>query len=61
MKKAQKELDAVVGFDRVPEFNDKNQLPYINALVNETLRQVIQLILGTSNKQAVSDGVRWRS
>lgn len=46
MKKAQKELDAVVGFDRVPEFNDKNQLPYINALVNETLRWRPVAILG---------------
>jgi cytochrome P450 len=37
-KKAQAELDAVVGPNRLPEFEDRNSLPYINALCKETLR-----------------------
>ncbi|KAF8888833.1 cytochrome P450 [Infundibulicybe gibba] len=37
MKKAQAELDANVGFDRIPEFEDKDSLPYVNALIDETL------------------------
>ncbi|KAF8513269.1 cytochrome P450, partial [Gautieria morchelliformis] len=37
-KKAQAELDAVVGPNRLPEFEDRNDLPYINALCKEILR-----------------------
>ena len=37
-KRAQAELDAVVGHDRMPEFEDRDNLPYIRALINETLR-----------------------
>ncbi|TFK32278.1 cytochrome P450 [Crucibulum laeve] len=36
--KAQEELDAVVGNDRLPSFSDRERLPYINALVLEVLR-----------------------
>lgn len=37
-KKAQAELDRVIGTGRLPEPSDKNSLPYIEALVRETLR-----------------------
>ncbi|KAL0945844.1 hypothetical protein HGRIS_012127 [Hohenbuehelia grisea] len=37
-KKAQAELDRVVGTDRLPTFEDREHLPYLNALVLETLR-----------------------
>ncbi|KAK0236018.1 cytochrome P450 [Armillaria nabsnona] len=36
--KAQAELDAVVGPTRLPNFDDRAQLPYINAVVSEALR-----------------------
>lgn len=36
--KAQEEIDAVVGTDRLPTFKDRAMLPYINALVKECLR-----------------------
>lgn len=38
MKKAQAELDAVLGLSRFPSFEDKDHLPYIEAIVKETLR-----------------------
>ncbi|RPD67493.1 cytochrome P450 [Lentinus tigrinus ALCF2SS1-7] len=38
MRKAQAELDAVVGRDRLPSFEDRKDLPYIRALVKEVLR-----------------------
>ena len=38
MKKAQGELDRVVGKERLPDFSDKDKLPYIDALVKELLR-----------------------
>lgn len=36
--KAQAELLAIVGTDRLPEFSDRPNLPYINAIVLEVLR-----------------------
>ncbi|KAF5374224.1 hypothetical protein D9758_004661 [Tetrapyrgos nigripes] len=38
MKKAQAEIDAVVGRDRLPTFEDRDHLPYIQAIVKEVLR-----------------------
>ncbi|KDQ59106.1 hypothetical protein JAAARDRAFT_113176, partial [Jaapia argillacea MUCL 33604] len=37
-KQAQAELDRVVGSSRLPDFNDQNNLPYLNAIVKETMR-----------------------
>ncbi|KAF9557275.1 cytochrome P450 [Agrocybe pediades] len=37
-KKAQEELDRVVGRDRIPTFEDFDDLPYIRAMVKECLR-----------------------
>jgi cytochrome P450 len=36
--KAQKELDALCGVDRVPTFADFRDLPYINCIMKEGLR-----------------------
>lgn len=36
--KAQRELDAVCGTDRMPLFSDFQNLPYINAIVKEGMR-----------------------
>ena len=38
MQKAQAELDSVVGRERPPTFDDEDALPYIRAIVQETLR-----------------------
>jgi cytochrome P450 len=38
MKKAQAEIDAVVGRERLPSFEDRDQLPYVRAVVKEVLR-----------------------
>ena len=37
-KKAQTELDKIVGPHRLPDFNDIPKMPYIRAVVMETLR-----------------------
>ena len=36
--RAQAQIDAVIGRERAPKFSDKDDLPYISALINETLR-----------------------
>ena len=38
LRRAQEEIDRVVGSDRLPTFSDRKDLPYINALAKETLR-----------------------
>ncbi|KAF8874736.1 cytochrome P450 [Infundibulicybe gibba] len=47
-QKAQAELDSVVG-NRLPDFADRDSLPYVNAVVKETLRwqNVVPLALPT--------------
>ena len=37
-RRAQEEIDRVVGVDRLPNFQDKASLPYVNALIDECLR-----------------------
>ena len=37
-KRAQAEIDAIVGTDRLPEFDDRSSLPYVDAILHETLR-----------------------
>ncbi|KAG5990599.1 hypothetical protein E4U54_004071, partial [Claviceps lovelessii] len=38
LRRAQKEIDDVVGSDRLPDFHDRDHLPYINALIKEAYR-----------------------
>ncbi|KAH7118607.1 cytochrome P450 [Dactylonectria estremocensis] len=38
MKKGQEELDRVVGRGRLPQWDDEDNLPYIRAMIKETLR-----------------------
>ena len=37
-QRAQAELDSVIGLNRLPNFDDRKSLPYINALCKEVLR-----------------------
>ena len=45
-KKAQAEIDAVVGQNRLPDFHDRPSLPYINAIVKESSRWNLVVPLG---------------
>lgn len=49
MAKAQKEIDSVVGNDRLPTFADRKNLPYIEAVFNECLRHGVAVPLCTSS------------
>lgn len=37
-RKAQAEIEAVIGNDRLPDFSDRDSLPYIEAVLKELLR-----------------------
>ena len=45
-KKAQAEIDAVIGPNRLPDFKDRSSLPYVNAVVKESMRWHLVLPLG---------------
>jgi hypothetical protein len=46
-RRAQAELDVVVGRDRLPTFDDRPRLPYIEALCKELMRWQMVTPLGT--------------
>ncbi|PSR77912.1 hypothetical protein PHLCEN_2v7654 [Hermanssonia centrifuga] len=49
LARAQKEIDEVVGRERMPNFDDEGSLPYINALIKEVLRWRPVLPLSTTH------------
>ncbi|CAE6473750.1 unnamed protein product [Rhizoctonia solani] len=48
-KKAQAEIDSVVGRDRIPTLQDRSLLPYTDALVQEVMRMCPPVPLGLSH------------
>ena len=46
-RKAQEELIQVVGTDKLPTLNDRNRLPYIEAVLKELLRWMPVTPLGS--------------
>ncbi|KAI0638606.1 CyP450 monooxygenase [Trametes polyzona] len=49
-KKAQDELDAVIGPNRLPGFDDRPELPYINAVLQECLRWHVVATIGMPHR-----------
>ncbi|KAK0469562.1 cytochrome P450 [Desarmillaria tabescens] len=56
--KVQAELDAVVGYTRLPNFEDRLQLPYIEAILLEALRWNPVLPLGVAHRSLKDDVYR---
>ena len=54
-KAAQAELDTVVGAGRLPEFADRDKLPYINAVVKEIMRWYPVAPLGLARLNTADD------
>nr|BAL05171.1 cytochrome P450 [Phanerodontia chrysosporium] len=54
-RKAQEELDRVIGRDRLPSFDDRDALPYITAIVKETLRWGLVAPLAAPHQLRVDD------
>ena len=57
LTKAQEELDAVVGPNRLPTYEDFDSLPYIQGIVNESLRYRPVAVLGGTPHQVTRDNV----
>jgi cytochrome P450 len=47
-KQAQEELDAVTGRERLPTFEDRSRLPFVDAVCKEVLRWKPVVPLGAS-------------
>lgn len=58
MKKAQEELDRVVGKDRLPDFSDRGNLPYIDAVIKEVLRWNPPVPIGVPSRVIQDDVYR---
>ena len=58
MKKAQEELDRVVGKGALPDFSHTENLPYIDALVKEILRWSPPLPIGLPKRVTQDDVYR---
>ena len=58
LRKAQAELDAVVGPDRLPDLTDSDNLVYLNAIVKETLRWLNVVPLGVPHCTTDDDEFR---
>ncbi|KAG8213254.1 cytochrome P450 [Butyriboletus roseoflavus] len=54
-QRVQKEIDAVVGTHRLPNFEDRSSLPYVNAVLRETLRWHPVFPLGLPHYTTKSD------
>jgi cytochrome P450 len=57
-KRAQAELDSVIGRDRLPTFDDRPSLPYVEALCKELTRWHLVLPLGAIRKSRVNEADR---
>ena len=55
VRKAQEELDRVVGNERLPELSDRENLPYISALLKELLRWTCPLPFGVPKRVTEDD------
>ena len=54
VKKAQEQLDRVLGGERLPDFSDQEHLPYISAIIKETYRWGCPFPIGVP-KQVMED------
>ena len=55
MRTAQRQLDSVMGGERLPDHSDIDDLPYIVAIVKETLRWAPPAPIGTTHRLMEDD------
>ncbi|GBE81550.1 Multifunctional cytochrome P450 monooxygenase af510 [Sparassis crispa] len=54
-RKAQEEIDRVVGTNRLPDFSDRDSLPYVDCMIQETLRWHPVIPLGVPHRSMEDD------
>ena len=54
-RRAQKELDQIIGHDRLPTFSDRPALPYMNALMKEIMRWHVISPIGVPHRSTSDD------
>lgn len=54
-RRAQAEIDAVIGSERLPTFVDKDQLPYVHAVIQEVLRWIPVFPLAVPHRATNAD------
>ena len=54
-RRAHRQLDDVIGPDRLPNFGDRESLPYIAAIIKESLRWIIVAPLGVPHRATKDD------
>jgi cytochrome P450 len=57
LAKAQAEVDRIMGSNRLPDLSDRDTLPYLDAIITETLRYVSSCNITTSF--LIQNNVRW--
>ncbi|KAF7372765.1 Steroid 17-alpha-hydroxylase/17,20 lyase [Mycena sanguinolenta] len=57
---ARREIDAIVGEDRLPSFKDRPRLPFVEAIVRETLRWRPAVRLGVPHQSTADDVVEYK-
>jgi cytochrome P450 len=57
--KAQAEIDSIIGSDRLPHFDDRQSLPYVDAILRELVRWNPVVPLG--EYRTVSDRVHHKT
>ncbi|KAJ7626214.1 cytochrome P450, partial [Roridomyces roridus] len=58
--RAQAQIDAIVGEERIPNFQDRAQLPYVEAVVRETLRWRPSVRMGIPHQSTADDIVEYK-
>jgi len=53
--RAQKEIEAVIGTERLPTFDDRNSLPYVEGVLQETLRWNHAVPMGIPHRSMEDD------
>jgi len=55
--KAQADIDRIVGKDRLPDFDDRPALPYVDAILRETMRWYPVFPIGSRKNVFVSNSI----
>ncbi|PCH35530.1 cytochrome P450 [Wolfiporia cocos MD-104 SS10] len=55
LRRARAEIDAVIGSDRMPEFEDEERLPYMVACIKETMRRRPPITMGVPHMAEQDD------